>query len=222
MRYKGFLLATASGVAFAPAAGAADLPAKSPAFMPPPPVSWEGWYVGLHAGANWQQSNVDPYIGSATGTGFIGGGQLGYNWQRGNAVYGFEGDFSGLTGKAKYPGEFGYDVGSSQIKWLSTIRGRMGLAVNDTMVYATGGLAFGKVENSINLLNVNTKSSSKTRVGWTIGGGVEHMWDRHWTIGLEALFVDLGHSDVNVSPFKSAFRVSNQSVIGRMKLNYKW
>jgi len=96
----------------------------------------------------------------------------------------------------------------------------MGLAVNDTMVYATGGLAIGGVKNTFNPFNFISKSESKTKVGWTIGGGVEHMWDRHWTIGLEALYVDLGHS--NVQGKFSTFQASNTAVIGRMKLNYKW
>jgi opacity protein-like surface antigen len=57
-------------------------------------------------------------------------------------------------------------------------------------------------------------------VGWTVGGGVEHMLNRNWTIGLEGLFVDLGRSTLNVKT--SNLRFSNQAVIGRLKLNYKF
>src|SRR5262245_22662436 len=82
MKYKGFLLATASGGALAPAANAADLPAKAPAFAPPPPILWTGWYVGINAGAAWQQVSAtnSEYSTSITDnrTTFIGGGQLGY------------------------------------------------------------------------------------------------------------------------------------------------
>jgi outer membrane immunogenic protein len=99
------------------------------------------------------------------------------------------------------------------------------LAVGDTMAYVTGGIAFGEVSNNLGPAAFSSfnKSESKTRVGWTIGGGVEHMIDRNWTVGLEGLFVDLGRSTVTApaDSFKST-TFSNQAVIGRLKVNYKW
>src|SRR4030095_7821267 len=87
---------------------------------------------------------------------------------------------------------------TSRISWLSTVRGRFGLAVGDTMAYMTAGVAFGGVRNSVTFDAVSsTYSSSKTKTGWTIGGGVEHMLSRNWTVGLEGLFVDLGNSKVD-------------------------
>jgi outer membrane immunogenic protein len=93
------------------------------------------------------------------------------------------------------------------------------------MVYATAGVAFGGVRNSF-FDNQDSKSQSKTKVGWTVGGGVEHMLNRNWTIGLEGLFVDLGRTsiaktDCSESCSKTT-RFSNQAVIGRVKLNYKF
>ena len=75
-----------------------------------------------------------------------------------------------------------------------------------------------------------TKSASTTKVGWTVGGGVEHMWDKHWTVGLEGLFVDLGSNTVsNASPgctgsncANKNSKFTNQLIIGRFKLNYKF
>jgi opacity protein-like surface antigen len=58
-----------------------------------------------------------------------------------------------------------------------------------------------------------------------VGGGIEHMWDQHWTVGLEGLFVDLGKSTASVTPlsgFTKSTTFSNQIVIGRVKLNYKF
>ena len=230
---KGFLLATAAtgAAAFAPGAMAADLPAKAPAPMiVPPAASWAGWYIGLHAGVSWTQStNLGTFTTSplerTDATGFIGGGQIGYNWQSGNFVFGIEVDGSGLSAKetATDANNPGYSA-SNQIRWLATARTRFGLAVGNTMAYATAGVAFGGVKNC--LINDATpsfpKSESKTRVGWVVGGGVEHMWSRNWTIALEGLFVDLGDKTVTTAIPAKTTKFSHQTVIGRFKLNYKW
>jgi outer membrane immunogenic protein len=244
MKNRGYLLATASGVgALAAASGAhaADmgLPAKAP-LPPPPAASWAGWYVGLNAGANWQHAvntggPLSLSTAVTTATGFIGGGQIGYNWQSGNFVYGLEGDIDGLTGKGtdfitKGPSTIGF---SNRITWLSTIRGRAGLAIGDTMAYVTGGVAVGGVENSSSftvnsISDVHFLSENQARVGWTIGGGVEHMLTPNWVFGLEALFVDLGdHAVTNTFPRTNGSetkttRFSNQAVIGRARVSYKW
>jgi len=83
--------------------------------------------------------------------------------------------------------------------------------------FATAGVAFGGVKNS---LFDGTYSESKTRVGWAVGGGVEHMLNRNWTIGLEGLFVDLGRSNLDTKGGRLKF--SNQAFISRLKLNYKF
>jgi len=226
---KGFLIATSAGfaaaAAAAPGAQAADMPIKAPRYVEPA-ASWAGWYIGAHAGAAWQQTQANSSDGYCVGctfskTGFIGGGQIGYNWQHGNFVFGLEGDISGLTGKNSFNAA-GYSVLSSQIRWLSTVRGRFGLAVGDTMAYATAGVAIGGVRSDYRFDggSYTIASANKTRVGWTVGGGVEHMLNRNWTIGLEGLFVDLGKT--TISGFSKTTRFSNQAVIGRLKLNYKF
>ena len=254
-RQKGYLLATASGVAVAVAAGgaqAADMPMPMKAPPPAPVVvapSWAGWYVGLNAGASWQRMDADPvsgYTGSVVNGGaptseryttFIGGGQIGYNWQTGIYVYGLEGDFSGLSNghsNISGPGSTdGDNAGvSSKMSWLSTIRGRVGVTYqNDTLLYATGGLAIGHVKNSFNfgdegaLPFVNLKSVSKTRTGWTVGGGIEHMFTAHWIVGVEAMWVDLGKSSFTDSlPGQSVKTTTfrNQAVIARLRASYKF
>ena len=219
---KGFLIATSAGFAAAaaamPSAQAADMPIKAPRYIEPS-ASWAGWYIGAHAGAAWQQAQEQGYGLSFSKTTFIGGGQVGYNWQHGNFVFGLESDFSGIAGRNKL--EPGYEFLQSSIRWLSTSRVRFGLAVGDTMVYATAGVAIGGVKNSLSSVDCCTYSQSKTKVGWTVGGGVEHMLNRNWTIGLEGLFVDLGKSNLSSFTNKTT-RFQNQAVIGRLKLNYKF
>jgi outer membrane immunogenic protein len=230
---KGYLLATATSAALAPlGAQAADLPAKAPMYaLPVPAIDWTGWYLGVSAGAAWTQAHNDNFYintGSTTNsTAFIGGGQIGHNWQNGNFVYGWEVDGSWLSGaaKASLPNTYAGFSAENKINWLMTARARMGLAVGNTMAYATGGLAVGGVKNTIVLDTgaFGTKSESKTRVGFAVGGGIEHMLTRNWTVGLEGMFVDLGRS--TITPGGNGFyttKFSNQAVTARMKLNYKW
>src|SRR5262249_27612753 len=92
------LLAGTSLLALAGAASAADIPVKARPLPPPPVWSWTGFYIGAHVGAGWSTTEstlnsitIAPPIGitvplglalsSHTSNGFIGGGQVGYNWQ---------------------------------------------------------------------------------------------------------------------------------------------
>ena len=231
MKVRGALLASAAGALVAPVANAADLGVKAPPVSPV--VSWAGWYIGGNLGAAWQHG--DNGVGGASsysmnGTSFMGGAQIGYNWQHGHFVYGLEFDGS-LLSKSVSQGH-SYFQNSNTIEWLTTLRARMGLAVDDTMVYMTGGPALGGVKNELTFTSPSdpNKSSTKTRVGWAIGGGIEHMWDEHWTIGLEGLFVDLGRygfsgytgncANSNGRTCPTSF--SNQALIGRFKVNYRF
>jgi outer membrane immunogenic protein len=242
MKSRGYLLATASGVAAAAAAGgahAADmrLPAKAPYTPPPPVASWAGWYIGANVGAAWQSGTFDQnnFVsgtpkGRATthATGFTGGGQIGYNWQSGNFVYGLEADINGIAGTGGATGSAGKQF-SNRIRWLSTVRGRAGFAFGgamDYLAYATGGVAFGGVKNSTSepapSAGCCQKSISKTNVGWAIGGGLEHLLSPNWIVGIEALYVDLGNNSGHENGTFKTGNFSNQAVIARVKLNYKW
>src|SRR5579862_5049470 len=217
-------------------ASAADLALKAP----PPPVaapSWVGWYIGVNAGAASQRGYYDDPDDFAYTVGwrssnavFIGGGQIGYNWQQGNIVYGLEGDISGLS---KSSGTYFSAVGipsvtyGSSVTWLSTVRGRLGMTVGDgtTLLYGTAGVAVGHIsahsEGGIFGWPLNTYST--TRVGWTGGGGIEHMITPHWTIGLEALYTDLGaYTKASNVDGKCCATVHNTLWSGRFKLNYKF
>jgi len=222
------------GIAAGPTANAADMPLKAP---PPPHVAapiWAGWYVGLSAGGAWEsnywQSTDDPpgVTGTHNGSAFIGGGQIGYNWQQGNFVYGLEGDISGLTKSSgtytSIPGDVTY---GSHISWMSTIRGRLGITVGDgsTLLYGTGGVAIARItaKSEGGAFGYPVNSYSHTKVGWAAGGGVEHMFTPHWTAGLEGLFADFGSSTrgSNIDG-KCCATIRDRVFIGRAKLNYKF
>src|SRR5665213_795431 len=237
-KYHGFLLATTGGFAAVSGAQASDFPVKAHAIAPA--ASWEGWYVGLHAGIVSNQSKFDPgygsYGNSQNATGFIGGGQIGYNWQRGMYVFGLEADVSGLTGTTKQ-GASDPTKGNAleaRISWLSTFRARAGWLIDpSTLLYVTGGLAVGGVKDDFNINGLNSssgsatyvantfKSAHKTKAGWTLGGGLETIVNTKWTLGLEALYVDLGNSTATTASGKTT-TFKNSAIIGRLKLNYKF
>jgi len=239
MRFKTFLLATASCVALVSAAGAADLAVRPVVKAPPPVLTWTGPYIGLNVGAarhDWSFTDVDFAFGStfwtSSKTGFIGGAQIGYNWQSGTFVYGVEADFN-WVGIKKTQDFFGGDVSAkSEVNWLSTFRGRMGLtSLNPTMVYITGGLAVAGVKNQWGAGYVSSSAScacdfvdDKVRFGWTAGLGVEHMISQNLSFKAEVLYVDLGARTTSFTRFGQTYtsEFSNSLVTGRVGLNFKF
>jgi len=242
MKIKGFLLAGAAGAAVSPAAvpavaTAADMMLKAPP-PPPAPALWTGWYVGVNAGAAYQTARQTyDFTGccleeqrSGSKISFIGGGQIGYNWQAGSVVYSIEGDFSGLSGKVT---DFGATQNgsnySSRISWLATVRGRLGVAFGNTMPYVTAGLAIAGVNNkafNIDGISELSYSDTHTRLGLAVGGGVEHMINRNWTIKLEALWVGFDGTRAVQTNFKNTSRTfgfgAQTATIGRVGLNYRF
>ncbi len=208
----------------APAVQAADLGGRPGSYKDepdygPPRYLWTGLYTGLQAGYGWGTSRQTDINGLTTGDydtdGFIGGGTLGYNFQRGQIVWGVETDISysdisgvGFSGGAAY---------TSSIDWLWTVRARVGLDMNGWMPYITGGLAVADVEaTSIDGLF----GKSETKAGWTIGGGLEVKLDRNWSFKAEYLYVDLGNVGVATpAPIRADF---DETHIVRGGINYKF
>ena len=163
------------------AASAADLPSTKapPAYIPPPPLfTWTGVYIGGQVGYMWSGSS-DAYGYSPNGV--VGGGHVGYNYQMGQFVAGLEGDVNGSS----YNGGFGGYSTNENID--GSIRGRLGVAWDRALLYATGGAAFAGITNDY----LGT-SLSHTRVGWTIGGGVEYALDNNWSVRAEYRYTDYG------------------------------
>ena len=183
-------------IAFAGTAGAADLPrrtempAKAPAYVPAA-YNWTGFYVGINGGGGWGDSRWTDGAGS-TGdfdvSGGLIGGTFGYNWQAAQAVFGLEGDlaWSGIDGSTT-TGICATGCTTSN-SWLSTVRGRLGYALDRVMPYVTGGGAFGDIEAS----RTGFAGDSETKTGWTVGGGLEFALAGNWTAKGEYLYVDLG------------------------------
>lgn len=177
--------------------------------------NWTGLYAGVNAGGVRSHSDItwttddssiatalaDAATGKLTTSGFTGGGQIGFNLQSGSLVYGIETDFNytGVKGdRDSVPVGFTNAMRTTvQSDWLWTTRGRFGATFDRTLVYATGGVAVANVKfaDQVGISNLFTNSSDTTRVGWTVGGGIEWAFDPAWSVKAEYLYVDLGKVD---------------------------
>jgi outer membrane immunogenic protein len=136
-------------------------------------------------------------------SGFVGGAQAGYNWQTGNLVLGVEADFDYFNNKgtssrtvALVAGPPGSVTVNSSITtdWLFTLRPRLGWALDNWLIYGTGGLAVSELKPSWTFFESEFNSSASssfnnTKVGWTVGAGVETLLPGKWILGAEYLFV---------------------------------
>jgi outer membrane immunogenic protein len=194
---------------------------KAPPPIPSPVYDWSGFYVGLNAGGAWNRTDVSAtpnaaFAGDLSGTtafiaanhpsrlnkdGFTGGGQAGYNWQRGQFLLGVEADINFVDSKRSFAFGAGNVVplsvtGSVATDWLATFRGRLGLAANNVLLYATGGLAVTElkydetvaVTGNISGLGTFASSIRDTKAGWTAGAGVEWGFAPNWSAKFEYLY----------------------------------
>jgi outer membrane immunogenic protein len=154
-------------------------------------------------------------------SGFSGGAQGGYNWQTGHFVVGAEADisWSRMNGTVTltpiirnngtpFPGT-SFLTAHQDTKWFGTVRPRAGVAFDRVFLYGTGGLAFGHVNYSANtdFRPVGPPgpfqypaSLSKTKTGWTVGGGVEVGINNHWSWKAEYLYYDLRKESTTANP----------------------
>ena len=212
--------------------------------------SGAGGYLGIQGGIAhhdtfFDDSDASTGVGNSSlfdqrKTGAIGGGLLSYNWQQGSFIYGVEVDWNWIGARTarNFVVNFGNESVSSSfdVDWLATLRGRAGLAFDSTLVYVTGGVAFGHVKDSFEVKGANSAdlasfTQNKTKVGWTAGVGVERMFSRHWTARAEFRYVDLGTTTVACSSATNfnqcvslAYRgeFSNTLKLGLVGLAYKF
>jgi outer membrane immunogenic protein len=192
------------------AANAADLPVKAPVYKAAPLYNWTGCYIGGHAGAGWGRTewtntqdttafgDLTPGQGfTQTKGGFVGGGQLGCNYQVNQWVFGLETTFAGTSIKGSLNNtSFGTsdDVFSTQVNSIFTLTGRLGYAINNWLPYIKGGYAgannkFGVSDTSG--ANQGSGSETKWHNGWTFGAGLEYGLTRNWIVGIEYDYIGL-------------------------------
>jgi len=141
---------------------------------------------------------------SANSGSFLLGGHAGYNWQQGQAVYGFETDLQAVHLNSVMndnlmsrgvPAPNSFAQTSATINWYGTLRGRIGWAQGPWLLYGTGGLAYGEVglSSAFGTLGFATQLQlTDDRVGWVAGVGAEYLVRPDLSVGISYQYVDLG------------------------------
>jgi outer membrane immunogenic protein len=197
IKMKKTLLTAVSLIALgmAPAFGA-DLPArtytKAPALVAPV-NNWTGFYIGAMGGYAKEDTSG---IGALSGG--LAGGTVGYNWQSGMMVYGLEADaaWSDVGATAGIPG---LASATDKINDLGTVRGRIGVAFSQILLYGTGGFAWADNELTATVLGVSA-SESHFHTGWTAGAGIEAMIVPNWSVKAEYLYRSLSSENYFTIP----------------------
>jgi outer membrane immunogenic protein len=199
------MAAAAAGLVAATPAGAADF-MGGPSFVAPGTgYVWTGPYVGANLGYQWgtaTHTGADP-------NGFAGGLQGGYNLQIGQFVVGAEADLQ-LTAADDRFASWKFSN-----PWFGTLRARGGYAMNNILLYATLGMAYGGGEFDPG----GGGTETQTHVGWTAGAGIEVGLTQNWSAKFEYLYVDL--SDQRYVLFGNS-NMGFESSLLRFGVNYRF
>jgi outer membrane immunogenic protein len=214
---KKILLSSVALLSLTAGAMAADLPSRrapAPIVAAAPIFTWTGFYVGVNAGVGFNSSDDELVFGDGTvltgdsddDASFIGGGQIGYNYQFGSFVVGVEGDLQWADfGSTTYalPGGGTFTVDSDD--WFGTVRARAGVAFDRALIYATGGFVF-----------------TDNRNGWTVGGGLEYAFTNNLSAKIEGLYVNLEDDDITLPGGVVANTGDTDFGVVRAGLNYRF
>ena len=228
----------------------------------PPPFSWTGFYLGGDIGGLWTQGvsgrwdplpfgptlGVQPITDSLNTSALVGAVHGGYNWQFAPAfVAGIEGDWSWTTANASFTQSWVSTITGLRPaalthmnivdNWLASIRGHIGYLITPaTLVYFTGGGAWGQVGYNASAANetstyVATSAFSKTVGGFVLGGGLEYVLSNNWSVRAEYLFYHLDTGTSAIAPdstghfptLPSRFTWSNSDIqTARAGVSYKF
>jgi outer membrane immunogenic protein len=193
------------------AASAADLAAapraysKAPVVVPAPVFNWTGFYIGINGGGGWGQTDwlFTPALTTAnhSTSGGLAGGQIGYNWQAANWVFGLEadGDWANIKGSTLCPNPA--FTCASNTRDLASFRGRVGYAAGPVLFYGTGGLGY--ANSAYSALTpagappavggiAATGVYNTDRWGYAAGAGIEYGFTPNWSAKIEYMHYGFG------------------------------
>ena len=211
---KKVVIAAALALSIAAPAFAADMPMKAaPPMAPPLPIfSWTGFYIGGNIGGAWSNNRWNDTLfvtnfNNGNNGAFIGGGQIGGNYQIGQFVIGAEWDFDWAANHNNSAGVFIPGTGNTfavtaNNRWISTVAARFGWAVNNWMFYGKAGGGW-VGSNNLTVTNLTTgvsltcgsflNSCGNNNGGWLLGAGFEYAFTNHWTVKAEYDYLGLGN-----------------------------
>jgi outer membrane immunogenic protein len=188
----------------------------------------DGWLGGIHYGRNWQRGN------------WVFGLDSDWDWtgerERRNGTVTFRfttADATVVSATTTLTNEW-------KLNWFSNTRARLGLAHDTWLVYVAGGLAMGRftythgssVTVSATTVGGATTSASaivalserKTRLGYTVGGGVEKALSQNWIARAEYLYLDFGtrtfFEGVTIGGTRFDTNVRLRDHVGRVGISY--
>jgi len=233
-------------------ASAADMPVKA---APPPPVApiynWTGFYIGAHVGGAWTDTDwfyacsarnlLIPPCGLAqgghSGSSWLAGGQVGFNYQVGRFVWGIEADFSATDIKgsnldAAFPLQ---EFLHSRTDFIGTVAPRVGVAWDRVLLYAKGGVAWAHDDYWLTLTPNQLLAGQTfvrgdaTRVGWMVGVGIEYAFAQNWSVKAEYNYMDFGTERIlvkstGIEPTQPNFDedIRRKILVVKVGLNYKF
>jgi outer membrane immunogenic protein len=241
------ILATTALFGLSQNASAADVRAQPAPYAPPPPVyapppfTWTGFYLGGNIGGAWAHRDVtDTFFATNFGSGnnngvFIGGGQLGYNWQIGYTVLGIEAEFDGAannnnTGTVFIPGAGTIQVTSNN-RWITTLAARFGMMNGPWLFYGKAGAGWvGNEDFTITNLTTGASivTSNNSNSGWLVGVGIEWAFAPNWSAKVEYNFLGLDdRTFIAPAGFRSltgdTFFVTNRDIqTVKVGINYRF
>jgi outer membrane immunogenic protein len=222
---------------------AADLGArpvgKAPVIAPVALYNWSGFYIGGHIGGVWGDKDwtdvTFPGLAFADGSseisGFLAGGQAGFNWQAGAWVFGIEGQVSWTNADGAHLCLFNVGLTcETNLNWLGTVAGRIGYAFNNVLLYAKGGFAFANEDYLQSVTGtgiVIALSEDETRTGWMVGAGVEYGFTPNWSFKVEYNYMDFGADVSNLvipgtGVIFTAADIDQQMHVVKAGINYRF
>ena len=197
------LLAGTAGALLASPVLAADLPVRKAPFAPAAVYDWTGFYIGGHLGGAWGDKDwfavgVGP-LGSHDVDGFIGGGQVGFNYQVGTWVFGVEADFSWADVNGHHVDNVFFGDNRTKVDWFGTVTGRIGYAFDRTLLYVKAGGAWARDVYTITATGFFAQTSD-TNWGWTVGAGLEYGLTPNWSLKLEYNYLSFDTQRVTFVP----------------------
>jgi outer membrane immunogenic protein len=235
---KKFVILTAMALSLGTPVFAADIAVKAPPPPPPPPVfSWTGFYVGGNVGGAWSNNRWTDSLfltnfGNNNNGVFIGGGQIGGNYQIGQFVIGGEWDFDWAANNHNNTGIIIPGVGNIVVtnnnRWITTVAARFGWAIDHWLLYGKAGGGW-VGNNNLTISNLTTGVSftcgtftsftncGNNTGGWLVGAGFEYAFTNNWTVKVEYDYLGLGNRTFFVpaaSPFLAGdtFTSNNRNV----------
>jgi outer membrane immunogenic protein len=243
---KKILLAGVAALGLGSTAVAADLPARTPVKAPmmvAPAFSWTGCYIGANIGTAWRGNDgwSDSRFGvnwtGGNNRGFIGGGQVGCNYQFDRFVIGAEwdgdwGSRNGTNGVATViPGVGTIAASGSGDAWVSTAAARFGVAFDRVLLYGKAGAGWAGA-NGVTIVNLTTNNGivlgGGSTGGWVVGAGLEWAFADNWSTKFEWDYLARSGNSFFVPPgapflANDTFSTGNRNIqMVKLGLNYRF